>query len=84
MVKLHEQLKYFVNDKVSNDPAWQGLRIYLSGHEVRGLEYFENHTKKRVSVAVSTVPSLFAGVVLAFEEVHSTHVLKLEISTNGG
>ena len=35
MVKLHEQLKYFVNDKVSSDPAWQGLRIYLSGHEVR-------------------------------------------------
>lgn len=34
MVRLHEQLKFFVNYKISTDPAWQGLRIYLSGHEV--------------------------------------------------
>ena len=34
MVKLHEQLKYFVNKKISTDPGWQGLKIYLSGHEV--------------------------------------------------
>ena len=34
MVRLHEQLKFFVNCKISTDPAWQGLRIYLSGHEV--------------------------------------------------
>ena len=34
MVRLHEQLKFFINYKISTDPAWQGLRIYLSGHEV--------------------------------------------------
>ena len=34
MVRLHEQLKYFVNKKISTDPGWQGLKIYLSGHEV--------------------------------------------------
>ena len=34
MVRLHKQLKFFVNYKISTDPAWQGLRIYLSGHEV--------------------------------------------------
>lgn len=36
MVRLHEQLKFFVNCKISTDPAWQGLRIYLSGHETPG------------------------------------------------
>jgi len=34
MAKLHEQLKYFVAKKVSTDRLWQGVRIYLSGHEV--------------------------------------------------
>lgn len=34
MVRLHEQLKFFVNYKISTDLAWQGLKIYLSGHEV--------------------------------------------------
>ena len=36
MVKLHEYLKYFVAHKVSTDPLWQGVRIYLSGHETPG------------------------------------------------
>ncbi|XP_068754427.1 5'-3' exoribonuclease 1-like isoform X2 [Montipora capricornis] len=36
MVRLHEQLKFFVNYKISSDLAWQGLRIYLSGHETPG------------------------------------------------
>lgn len=36
MVKLHEQLKYFVHHKISTDKMWQGLRIYLSGHETPG------------------------------------------------
>jgi len=34
MARLHEQLKYFVAKKVSTDKLWQGLRVYLSGHEV--------------------------------------------------
>jgi len=39
MVRLHEQLKFFVNCKISTDPAWQGLRIFLSGHEVCDLRF---------------------------------------------
>ena len=34
MVKLHEQLQYFVTHKVSTDPLWRGVNVYLSGHEV--------------------------------------------------
>ncbi|VEN57254.1 unnamed protein product, partial [Callosobruchus maculatus] len=34
MAKLHEQLKYFVVDKISNDPLWQQCKVILSGHEV--------------------------------------------------
>ncbi|XP_048250322.1 5'-3' exoribonuclease 1-like isoform X1 [Haliotis rufescens] len=36
MVKLQEQLKYFVVQKVTTDPLWQGPEIYLSGHETPG------------------------------------------------
>lgn len=34
MVKLQEQLKYFVHNKLSTDKLWQNVRVYLSGHEV--------------------------------------------------
>lgn len=36
MAKLTQQLKYFVNKKVSEDKDWQGVDIVLSGHEVPG------------------------------------------------
>ncbi|KAI9841257.1 MAG: hypothetical protein M1838_003656 [Thelocarpon superellum] len=36
MAKLTEQLKYFINKKVSEDVDWQGIEIVLSGHEVPG------------------------------------------------
>lgn len=36
MVRLTEQLKYFVAKKVSDDATWQGVEIVLSGHEVPG------------------------------------------------
>ncbi|XP_074653880.1 5'-3' exoribonuclease 1-like isoform X2 [Tubulanus polymorphus] len=36
MVRLQEQLKYFVVKKVSTDPLWQGPRIFLSGHQTPG------------------------------------------------
>lgn len=36
MVRLQEQLKYFVVSKVSTDPLWQGVNIHLSGHETPG------------------------------------------------
>lgn len=35
MARLHEQLKYFVNEKISNDTLWRKCDIILSGHEVR-------------------------------------------------
>jgi 5'-3' exoribonuclease 1 len=34
MVRLHEQLKYFVTYKVSMDSQWQNVKVVLSGHEV--------------------------------------------------
>lgn len=39
MVRLQEHLKYFVIDKISNDPLWQGPQVYLSGHEVSGCDW---------------------------------------------
>lgn len=34
MAHLHSQLKYFVADKISNDPLWKDVTVVLSGHEV--------------------------------------------------
>ncbi len=36
MCELSEQLKYFINKKVTEDATWQGPQIVLSGHEVPG------------------------------------------------
>ncbi|XP_066932891.1 5'-3' exoribonuclease 1-like isoform X3 [Clytia hemisphaerica] len=36
MARLNNQLKYFVNMKISTDPMWQECTIYLSGHDVPG------------------------------------------------
>ena len=36
MQKLTQQLKYFINKKISEDADWQGVEIVLSGHEVPG------------------------------------------------
>ncbi|XP_041119571.1 5'-3' exoribonuclease 1-like isoform X2 [Polyodon spathula] len=36
MARLQEQLKYFVNSKISTDTSWQGVHVYLSGHETPG------------------------------------------------
>ncbi|KAL2133639.1 hypothetical protein VTI74DRAFT_1995 [Chaetomium olivicolor] len=48
MAKLSQQLKYFINKKVSEDRDWQQPEIVLSGHEVPGegehkiMEYIRN------------------------------------------
>ena len=36
MVRLQEQLKYFVANKVSSDGLWRQCRVILSGHETPG------------------------------------------------
>lgn len=36
MAKLTQQLKYFINKKVSEDVDWQDVEVVLSGHEVPG------------------------------------------------
>ncbi|KAG8762834.1 hypothetical protein FRC11_007551 [Ceratobasidium sp. 423] len=36
MRKLSEQLKYFVNKKISEDANWREVQVVLSGHEVPG------------------------------------------------
>lgn len=35
MANLNEQLKYFINVKLTTDPLWAGVDIHLSGHLVR-------------------------------------------------
>jgi len=34
MSNLDEQLKYFINIKITTDPLWKDVEIYLSGHLV--------------------------------------------------
>jgi len=36
MVRLQDQLKYFVNNKISTDGLWRGTQVILSGHETPG------------------------------------------------
>lgn len=36
MAKLSEQLRYFVNKKISEDANWRDVQVVLSGHEVPG------------------------------------------------
>uniref|UniRef100_A0A671M5A8 5'-3' exoribonuclease 1 n=1 Tax=Sinocyclocheilus anshuiensis TaxID=1608454 RepID=A0A671M5A8_9TELE len=52
MAKLQEQLKYFVHNKLSTDKSWQGVNVYLSGHETPGegehkiMEFIRSETVK--------------------------------------
>jgi 5'-3' exonuclease len=36
MFKLSEQLRYFVNKKITEDANWRDVQVVLSGHEVPG------------------------------------------------
>ena len=36
MTKLSEQLRYFVNKKITEDANWREVQVVLSGHEVPG------------------------------------------------
>lgn len=36
MARLHEQLRYFVKQKMSTDPLWSKVKVILSGHETPG------------------------------------------------
>ncbi|KAJ3036230.1 5'-3' exoribonuclease 1, partial [Rhizophlyctis rosea] len=36
MARLQEQLKYFINKKITEDASWRGIEVILSGHEVPG------------------------------------------------
>ena len=36
MTKLSEQLRYFVNKKITEDANWRDVQVVLSGHEVPG------------------------------------------------
>ena len=39
MARLHEQLKYFINQKLTTDPSWQKVEVIFSGHEVSVLTF---------------------------------------------
>jgi len=36
MIKLQEQLEFFVKNKITTDSTWQGIQVYLSGHQTPG------------------------------------------------
>ncbi|GAB6019927.1 5'-3' exoribonuclease 1 [Chamberlinius hualienensis] len=36
MAKLDKHLQYLVTKKISTDPSWKGIRVYLSGHSTPG------------------------------------------------
>lgn len=36
MVRLSEQLRYFINKKITEDSNWRNVQVVLSGHEVPG------------------------------------------------
>lgn len=36
MTRLHSQLKYFLNSKISEDSSWANVQVILSGHDVPG------------------------------------------------
>ncbi|KAJ3487749.1 hypothetical protein NLJ89_g11682 [Agrocybe chaxingu] len=36
MVRLSEQLRYFINKKITEDSNWRDIKVVLSGHEVPG------------------------------------------------
>ena len=36
MARISNQLKYFINKKISEDVEWRGVEVILSGHEVPG------------------------------------------------
>lgn len=36
MAKVSEQLKYFINKKISEDSNWRNCQVVLSGHDVPG------------------------------------------------
>lgn len=36
MTRLSEQLRYFVNKKITEDSNWRDITVVLSGHEVPG------------------------------------------------
>ena len=36
MARLSDQLRYFVNKKITEDANWRDIEVVLSGHEVPG------------------------------------------------
>ena len=36
MAKLHEQLKYYINKRITEDDTWKNVTVVLSGHDVPG------------------------------------------------
>lgn len=58
MVRLQEQLKYFVHNKLSTDKLWQNVRVYLSGHEVRNGTLKASRSRNSFASCAATEPFL--------------------------
>lgn len=81
MAKVTENLKFYINQKVSNDKQWQDIEIILSGHEVPGegehkiMEYIRVH-KAQPDYNVNTrhcVYGLDADLIVLGMVAHEPH-----------
>lgn len=62
MVRLQEQLKYFVHNKLSTDKLWQNVRVYLSGHEVRCGSFSASRSRNSAACRAASVQFLQLSV----------------------
>ncbi|XP_035664401.1 5'-3' exoribonuclease 1-like, partial [Branchiostoma floridae] len=93
MVRLNEQLKYFVNKKITTDRMWQGIRVYLSGHESPGegehkIMEFIRYEKSRPEYDANTRHCLYgldADLIMLGLTSHEPHfsLLREEVKFGG-
>jgi len=64
MTRLHDQLIYFINKKISEDNAWSNCTVILSGHDVPGegehkIMEFIRHTRSQKGYSENTRHCLY-------------------------
>jgi len=40
MAKVSDAIKYFIRQKIKDDPLWRNLKVVFSGHEIPGTDSF--------------------------------------------
>jgi len=93
MTNLDEQLKYFINVKLSTDPLWAGVDVHLSGHLTPGegehkIMEFIRYTRSQPGYNVNTRHCLYgldADLVMLGLVTHEMHfaLLREEVKYGG-